>query len=78
MKDKHARKFSLVQRLFLPFFGIESNERIVVLHLHPAHFIGHIHPSLLLEELGGTELRTVVGHVVEHIEQDGIREDFDG
>ena len=61
----------------MPFFRIESDERVVGLHLHPAHFISHVHPTFRLEELGGTELRAVVWHVVEHVEEDGVREDFD-
>ena len=68
---------SVIEWLFLPFFRVKSDEGVVCLHLHPTHFVCHIHPTFRLEELGSTELRTVVWHVVEHVEEDGVRENAD-
>jgi len=70
--------FSLVQRLLLPLFRVKSDESIVWLHLDPTHFIRHVDPAFRLEEFGGTELGSVVWHVVEHVEEDGVWEGFDG
>ena len=67
-------KISLVQWLFLPLFGVEPHKGIVRLHLDPAHLISDVHPALWLEELGRAELGLIIGHVIKHVEKNGIRE----
>lgn len=61
----------------MPFFWVEADEGIVRLHLNPSHLVCDVYPSLLLEELGGAELGSVVGHVVKHVKKDGVRESLD-
>lgn len=61
----------------MPVFRVEPHENIVWLHLHPTHFIRHVHPPLLLEELGCTELGPVVWHVIEHVEEDSVGKGVD-
>ena len=69
---------SLEERLFLPLLRIESNEGIVGLHFYPAHLVHYVRPAFRFEELRGAELGAVVWHVVEHVEEHGIREGLDG
>ena len=45
-----------------------------MLHFDPPHFISHVDPALLLEQLGRRELRFVIRHVVEHVEEHSVRE----
>ena len=58
----------------MPFLRVEPYEDVVGLHLHPTHLIRDIDPALGFEELYSAELGTVVWHVVEHIEENGVGE----
>ena len=64
------------ERLLLPGLRVESH-KAVTLHFYPTHLLGNIGPSSGLQEGGSTQLRSVVWHVVEHVEEHGHREVFD-
>ena len=61
----------------MPLLRVKSDKSVVWLHLDPSHLISDIHPPFLLEELDCAELGAIVGHIVEHVEKDGVREGLD-
>ena len=61
----------------MPLLWVKSDKSVVWLHLDPSHLISDIHPPFLLEELDCAELGAIVGHIVEHVEKDGVGEGFD-
>lgn len=61
----------------MPLFRVEAHKNVAWLHLDPAHFVSHVDPALLLEELGGAELGPIIGHVVEHVEEYSVGEGID-
>ena len=57
----------------MPLFRVEAHKEVIGLHFDPAHFVAHVDPPFLFEELGSIELCPIIGHVVKHVEEDGLR-----
>lgn len=64
------------KRLLLPQVWVETRELVSGL-LYPNHFFLDVDPVAFLERHGGGQLRAVVGHVVEDVEQNRVRKRLD-
>ena len=68
--------FHSEERLVLPCLWVESR-KAVTLHLDPAHLLADVCPSFLLEKGSSAQLCSIIGHIVEHVEEHTHREVFD-